>query len=329
MSSETEPLLAARGLVKRYRVRAGPLASNGTFAAVDGVSFDIARGETLALVGESGSGKSTIGRLLLRLEEPDAGRVTFDGTDWLGLRGAELRRRRRDLQIVFQDPQTSLNPRMKCGAQIAEPLAVQRMAGPGELRRRVASLLEEVGLSADVARRYPSELSGGQRQRVAIARALATRPKLVVCDEPVSALDVSVAAQVLTLLGELALRSGLSYLFISHDLSVVSHVADRIAVMYLGRIVEAGTTAQIFARPLHPYTAALLSAAPEANPFEGGVRIALAGEPPSPAAPPSGCAFHPRCPIARQRCAEEAPPLAATADGRSVACFFPGELVVK
>jgi oligopeptide/dipeptide ABC transporter ATP-binding protein len=307
-------------------LRSGPFGHDGSFSAVDRVSFDVGRGETLGLVGESGSGKSTIGRLLLRLEEPTNGRVLFEGEDWLAIDGAELRRRRRDLQIVFQDPQTSLNPRIRCGAQIAEPLAVQRISRGRDLRERVASLLDEVGLSEDVARRFPAELSGGQRQRVAIARALATRPKFVVCDEPVSALDVSVAAQVLNLLASLRERIGLSYLFISHDLAVVSQVADRVAVLYLGRIVEVGTPGELFARPLHPYTAALVSAAPKADPFEAGARIALHGEPPSPASPPTGCAFHPRCPIARPRCRDEAPPLALSADGRQVACFFPGEL---
>jgi oligopeptide/dipeptide ABC transporter ATP-binding protein len=324
--STAEPLLSARGLVKRYPLRTGVFGRDGTFAAVDGVSFDVGHGETLGLVGESGSGKSTIGRLLLRLEEPTAGSVLFDGEDWLALDAPELRRRRRDLQIVFQDPQTSLNPRIRCGAQIAEPLVVQRIARGSALRERVGALLDEVGLSRDVARRLPAELSGGQRQRVAIARALATRPKFVVCDEPVSALDVSVAAQILNLLAALREKIGLSYLFISHDLAVVSQVADRVAVLYLGRIVELGTPAELFARPLHPYTAALVSAAPKADPFEPGARIALPGEPPSPATPPGGCAFHPRCPIARPRCREEAPPLAASRDGRPVACFFPGEL---
>jgi oligopeptide/dipeptide ABC transporter ATP-binding protein len=320
-----EPLLSARNLVKRYRVHAGAFGGKGTFAAVDGVSFDVARGETLGLVGESGSGKSTTGRLLLRLEEPTSGSLSFEGEDWLDLRGAELRRRRRDLQIVFQDPQTSLNPRMRCGAQIAEPLRVQRLASGGDLRARVEELLAEVGLPVDVARRFPAELSGGQRQRVAIARALATRPKFVVCDEPVSALDVSVAAQVLNLLAELREKSGLSYLFISHDLAVVSSFADRIAVMYLGRIVEIGTPAELLANPLHPYTAALLSAAPDGDGLSARPRIALRGEPPSIVMQPSGCAFHPRCPIARPRCSLESPPLAPSA-GRPVACFFPGEV---
>jgi oligopeptide/dipeptide ABC transporter ATP-binding protein len=325
---ETEALLSARDLVKRYRIRSGAFGPTGTFAAVDGVSFDIGRGETLGLVGESGSGKSTTGRLLLRLEEPSGGRIFFEGEDWLALEGARLRRKRRDLQIVFQDPQTSLNPRMRCGAQLGEPLRVQGMARGSDLRDRVAALLEEAGLHADLARRYPSELSGGQRQRVAIARALATRPKFVVCDEPVSALDVSVAAQVLNLLAELREKSGLSYLFISHDLAVVSSVSDRIAVMYLGRIVEVGAPAELLASPLHPYTAALLSAAREGEPSARSSRIPLRGEPPSAAEPPAGCAFHPRCPIARPRCAQESPPLAPGAGGRPVACFFPGELAL-
>jgi oligopeptide/dipeptide ABC transporter ATP-binding protein len=326
VSGRAEPLLAARNLVKRYRVRSGPFGGDRTFAAVDGVSLDVANGETLGLVGESGSGKSTTGRLLLRLEEPSAGSIRFDGEDWLALEGTALRRRRRDLQIVFQDPQTSLNPRLRCGAQIGEPLRVQGIARGRELAGKVAALLAEVGLTADLARRFPSELSGGQRQRVAIARALATRPKFVVCDEPVSALDVSVAAQVLNLLTELKEKSGLSYLFISHDLAVVSNLSDRIAVMYLGRIVELGAPSEILARPLHPYTAALVSAAREGEPSAIPPRIALRGEPPSPADPPRGCAFHPRCPIARPRCAEESPSLEPAADGRPVACFFPGEL---
>jgi len=323
----TAPLLSARELVKRYPLRSGPFHRDRTFAAVDGISFDVGRGETLGLVGESGSGKSTTGRLLVRLEEPTDGHILFEGENWLAVEGAELRRRRRDIQIVFQDPQTSLNPRMRCGAQVAEPLRVQRLARGRELHDRVTSLLEEVGLSADVSRRFPSELSGGQRQRVAIARALATRPKFVVCDEPVSALDVSVAAQVLNLLAELRQTSELSYLFISHDLAVVSSLSDRIAVMYFGRIVEEGTPAEILARPLHPYTAALLSAAPEVAASAPQSRIPLRGEPPSPGSRPAGCAFHPRCPIARPRCGEETPALSPfSSGGRRVACFYPGEI---
>ena len=325
-SAASRPLLSARGLVKRYRLRSGLVGGRETFAAVDGVSFDVGSGETLGLVGESGSGKSTTGRLVLRLEEPSEGTVFFEGDDWLALSGAELRRRRRDLQVVFQDPNTSLNPRMRCGAQVAEPLRVQKLASGRDLRERVAALLQDVGLSAETAERFPSELSGGQRQRVAIARALATRPRFVVCDEPISSLDVSIAAQVLNLLAELRDRIGLSYLFISHDLAVVARVSDRIAVMYFGRIVEEGSAAEVVSRPLHPYTAALLSAAPDLDPSVHRARIRLSGEPPSPASPPTGCSFHPRCPIARPRCRDESPPLAPVADGRLVACFFPGEL---
>jgi oligopeptide/dipeptide ABC transporter ATP-binding protein len=324
----SRPLLSVRDLVKRYPLRPGLFGRSGSFSAVDGVSFDVGRGETLGLVGESGSGKSTTGRLLLRLEKATEGRVFFDGEDWLAVEGAELRRKRRDLQIIFQDPQTSLNPRMTCGAQIGEPLWVQGIARGRQLSERVAALLDEVGLPRGTARRFPSELSGGQRQRVAIARALATRPKFVVCDEPVSALDVSVAAQVLNLLADLRERNALSYLFISHDLAVVSRVADRIAVMYLGRIVEMGRTGELLARPLHPYTVTLLSAAPEPDPFDRRARITLRGDPPSPAAPPGGCAFHPRCPIARPRCRDETPSLETSPDGRPVACFFPGELAL-
>jgi oligopeptide/dipeptide ABC transporter ATP-binding protein len=290
----SRPLLSARDLVKRYPLRSGLFGRDGSFAVVDGVSFDVGRGETLGLVGESGSGKSTIGRLLLRLEEPTEGRVFFDGEDWLAIEGTELRRKRRDLQIIFQDPQTSLNPRMTCGVQIAEPLRVQRIARGRQLSERVAALLDEVGLSRDMARRFPSELSGGQRQRVAIARALATRPKFVVCDEPVSALDVSVAAQVLNLLADLRERNALSYLFISHDLAVVSRVADRIAVMYLGRIVEEGPAHDVIHNPQHPYTRALLSVVPETTHMEPQI---LRGETPDPTRIPSGCRFHPRCPL--------------------------------
>jgi len=325
-SGERRPLLSVQGLVKRYRLRSGLAGGRETFAAVDGVSFDVGAGETLGLVGESGSGKSTTGRLVLRLEEPSEGSIVFEGDDWLALRGAELRRRRRDLQVVFQDPNTSLNPRMRCGAQIAEPLRVQKLASGRDLRERVALLLQDVGLSLETADRFPSELSGGQRQRVAIARALATRPRFVVCDEPISSLDVSIAAQVLNLLADLRERNGLSYLFISHDLAVVARVSDRIAVMYFGRVVEEGSAADVVSRPLHPYTAALLSAAPDLDPSVHRARIQLSGEPPSPASPPTGCSFHPRCPIARPRCRDESPPLAPVADGRLAACFFPGEL---
>jgi oligopeptide/dipeptide ABC transporter ATP-binding protein len=322
----TGPWLSAEGLVKHYPLRRAGSGGPGTVRAVDGVSFDIARGETLGLVGESGSGKTTVARLLLRFEEPTAGSIAFDGGDWLALSGAALRRRRRDLQIVFQEPLTSLNPRMRAGDQIAEPLLVQGMASGKERPARVAELLAEVGLPSSAAGRFPAELSGGQRQRVAIARALATRPKLLVCDEPVSALDVSVAAQVVNLFLDLRQKTGLSSLFISHNLAVVARVSDRIAVMSLGRIVEEGPAGAVASRPLHPYTAALLSAVPEPDPLSSRRRIVLPGEPPSPAAPPPGCSFHTRCPIARPRCREEVPPLAVHEAGRSAACFFAGEL---
>jgi oligopeptide/dipeptide ABC transporter ATP-binding protein len=327
IARSAEPLLAAAGLVKRYPSRrAAPRARSGSIRAVDGVSFVVRQGETLGLVGESGSGKTTVARLLLRFEDPTAGTIAFDGKDWLALSGRALRRARQDMQVVFQDPQTSLNPRMRAGDQIAEPLAVQGLAPRRQRPARVAELLAEVGLPAGVAARFPSELSGGQRQRVAIARALATRPKFLVCDEPVSALDVSVAAQIVNLFLDLREKTGLASLFISHDLAVVARVSDRIAVMSLGRIVEEGPAAAVTTRPLHPYTAALLSAVLEPDPASLRRRIVLPGEPPSPAAIPPGCSFHPRCPIARPRCREETPELAPVGNGRSAACFFPGEL---
>jgi oligopeptide/dipeptide ABC transporter ATP-binding protein len=327
VAGASEPLLSASGLVKHYALRRGALgARTGLVKAVDGVSFLVRRGETLGLVGESGSGKTTVARLLLRFEEPTAGSIRFDGRDWLAEEGARLRRNRRDMQIVFQDPQTSLNPRMRVADQVAEPLRVQKLAPRRELPARVAGLLAEVGLPAAAGGRFPAELSGGQRQRVAIARALATRPKLLVCDEAVSALDVSVAAQIVNLFLDLRERSGLASVFISHDLAVVARVSDRIAVMSLGRIVEEGPAAAVTARPLHPYTAALLSAVPEPDPASNRARIVLPGEPPSPSAPPPGCSFHPRCPIARPRCRVETPDLVAEAGGRSAACFYPGEL---
>jgi oligopeptide transport system ATP-binding protein len=328
LTGEDAPLLEAKGLVKVYPFRRGIFgATVGRVRAVDGVSFEIARGETLGLVGESGSGKSTIGRLLLRLEKATAGEIRFDGEDWLSLSSESLRRKRRDIQIVFQDPQSSLHPRMTAGDQIAEPLRAQRLVRGEPLRARVEELLSEVGLPSSAARRLPGAFSGGQRQRIAMARALATRPKFLVCDEPVSSLDVSVAAQVLNLLADLREKTGMAVLFISHDLAVVSRVADRVAVLYCGRIVEEGRTLDILRDPLHPYTVALLSAVsvPE-RPATARQRVVLGGEPPSPAAPPPGCAFHPRCPIARPRCREELPALRAQAPGHTAACFFPGEM---
>ncbi len=321
-----EPLLSVAGLEKRFSVPRGIFTSRfESLPAVRGIGFDIAAGKTLGLVGESGSGKTTVGRIVARLVEPDAGRIHFGGTDWLALSGRALRRRRRELQVVFQDPQTSLNPRLSAGSQVAEPLRVQRLTPAREILERVRRLLSDVGLSSEIASRFPSELSGGQRQRVAIARALASGPRLLVCDEPVSALDVSVAAQIVNLLLDLREREGLSYLFISHDLAVVSRIADRIAVLYLGRIVEEGPAAEVTARPLHPYTFALLSAVPEPDPY-APPRPLASGEPPSAVEPPSGCHFHPRCPVARARCRGEAPPFETVESDRRVACFYPGEV---
>ena len=327
MSASNGLLLEAVGLAKRYTIPGGLFSGSArALPALRGVTFGIRPGATLGLVGESGSGKTTAGRIVARLVEPDEGRVWLDGDDWLALGGAALRRRRRDVQIVFQDPQASLNPRLRIGEQIAEPLRVQHLAAGRAAGDRVRELLADVGLSAEVSPRFPSELSGGQRQRVAIARALATGPRLVVCDEPVSALDVSVAAQILNLLLDLRERSGLSYLFISHDLAVVERVADAIAVLYLGSIVEEGPAAEVAGRPMHPYTAALVASVADPDPAARPRAAVLRGEPASALAPPRGCAFHPRCPIARPRCSEESPPLAELDSGRRAACFYPGEV---
>ena len=319
MTSAT--LLAVDGLVKHYE-------SSGLFSgkkppvrAVDGLSFTVGRGETLALVGESGCGKTTVGRTLLRLLEPTAGRATFDGTDLFALQGDALRTMRRRMQIVFQDPYSSLDPRMTVGASVAEGIEIHGLAKGPAVRARVEALLAEVGLDPSYADKYPHEFSGGQRQRIGIARALAVEPQFIVCDEPVSALDVSVQAQVLNLLGDLQRARGLSYLFIAHDLAVVRQLAHRVAVMYLGRIVELGPTEEVLAHPRHPYTQALLSSVPEPDPGAQRLRVVLAGEPPSPSAPPTGCAFHPRCshPARNTRCASERPELRDLRGGE-VAC---------
>jgi oligopeptide/dipeptide ABC transporter ATP-binding protein len=318
------PRLSVRGLTKHFPIRSGILQRvTGAVKAVDEVSFDVARGETLALVGESGCGKTTTGRALLRLIEPTRGSVQYDGTDFMALEGESLRRMRRHVQIVFQDPYGSLNPRLTVGAAIKEGLLVHQLAEGSAADRRVAQLLDEVGLRAEYASRYPHEFSGGQRQRIGIARALAVEPGFIVCDEPVSALDVSVQAQVVNLLRDLQRQRGLSYLFIAHDLAVVAHMADRVAVMYLGRIVELASRRQLFSTPRMPYTKALLSAVPVPIPGADRPRILLPGEPPSPANPPSGCVFHPRCPHPRKDadCTRIVPPLEAKAPGHFVACI--------
>jgi oligopeptide/dipeptide ABC transporter ATP-binding protein len=303
------PLLEVRDLVKYYH--AGGLFGRSAppVRAVDGVSFELAKGETLALVGESGCGKSSVGRTILRLQEPTSGRALFDGVDVFGLGREELRRLRRRMQIVFQDPYSSLNPRMTVGAAIAEGIEIHHLAPRREISARVSALLEEVGLDPAYARRYPHEFSGGQRQRIGIARALGVQPAFIVCDEPVSALDVSVQAQVLNLLSDLQRQRQLSYLFIAHDLAVVRQIAHRIAVMYLGRIVEQGATDDLLSQPRHPYTVALLSAVPEPDPTVQRRRIVLSGDLPSPSNPPPGCPFHTRCfhPLKSERCRTEVP----------------------
>ncbi|HEX6617456.1 MAG TPA: dipeptide ABC transporter ATP-binding protein [Gemmatimonadales bacterium] len=304
-------LLEVRDLVKYYTAGGLFRGSAPPVRAVDGVSFEVGRGETLALVGESGCGKSSVGRTILRLQEPTGGQVVFEGNDVFALDRTSLRRLRRRMQIIFQDPYSSLNPRMSVGAAIAEGIEIHHLARGAEIGRRVGALLEEVGLDPGYARRYPHEFSGGQRQRIGIARALAVEPSFIVCDEPVSALDVSVQAQVINLLADLQRDRGLAYLFIAHDLAVVRQIAQRIAVMYLGRIVESGATEALLADPRHPYTVALLSAVPEPDPERQRGRIVLTGDLPSPSNPPPGCPFHTRCwhPSKNERCRIEVPAL--------------------
>jgi peptide/nickel transport system ATP-binding protein/oligopeptide transport system ATP-binding protein len=320
-------LLEVRDLTKEFPVRRGLLGgSQCSLRAVDGVDLTIETGECIALVGESGSGKTTVARCILRLVEPTAGTIRFQGSDLLALSGANLRRARRDFQMVFQDPSGSLNPRMTVGRLIAEPLEVHDVVPPAERRSRVEELLDLVGLPAAAADRYPHQFSGGQRQRVGIARALATGPELLIADEPVSALDVSVQAQILNLLMRLRRQLGLTLLVIAHDLGVVQRIADRVLVMYLGRIVETARTPDLFAHPQHPYTVSLLSAAPVAAPGRGGSRIVLEGELPSPVDPPTGCTFHPRCPIVEERCKKEAPKPLQIGKAHEAACHSPGTM---
>jgi len=323
MPDVAEPILSVRNLKKYFPIRRGVLARVAAHVkAVDDISFDINKGETFGLVGESGCGKTTAGRAVLRLIEPDAGTIRFDGIDLLSLSSQQLRRRRRDMQIIFQDPYASLNPRMTIRTIVGEPFAIHGIARGSERDDRVANLLKTVGLDPSVLGRYPHEFSGGQRQRIGIARALALKPKLIVADEPVSALDVSIQAQIINLLGDLQQQFGLTYLFISHAIPVIEHISTRIGVMYLGKLVEVGTSAQICLAPKHPYTQALLSAVPIPDPGARKQRVVLKGDVPTPINPPSGCRFHTRCPIAIDRCKVEEPPLRETQDGRDAACHL-------
>jgi len=317
----SEPLLRVENVVKHFPIRRGPFVPPLLVKAVDGVSFSLEAGETLAVVGESGCGKSTLARLVLRLIEPTGGAVHFEGQDILAFGQTKLRQMRRQMQMVFQDPYASLNPRMTINAILNEPLALHGIGDAAARRARVGELLELVGLPKAYAARYPHEFSGGQRQRIGIARALAVNPRLIVADEPVSALDVSIQAQVINLLQDLQDRFGLAYIVIAHDLTVVKHMSDRVAVMYLGRIVEMAETKRLFAEPRHPYTRALLSAIPLPDPNPRERPQLLQGDVPNPAAPPPGCHLHTRCPFATDRCHQETPKLTATADGHAVACF--------
>jgi oligopeptide transport system ATP-binding protein len=323
VSAEAAALVEVRNLVKHFPAGGGVFSTGGggVVHAVDGVSFTIARGETLAIVGESGCGKSTVGRLLLNLIRPTSGSVRLEGREISTLSERAMRPLRRRLQMVFQDPFASLNPRMTIGEILAEPMAIHGLVPRRERGRRVRELLDTVGLEAAAAERYPHEFSGGQRQRIGIARALAVEPELIVGDEPVSALDVSIQAQIINLLEDLQGRLGLTLVIIAHDLAVVRHISDRVLVMYLGEIVEAAPTRALFTRPSHPYTQALISAVPRSR-EAAARRRPLAGEVPSPIEPPSGCRFHTRCPHARARCAEEPPSLERDAGGHAVACHF-------
>ncbi|MDE0793663.1 MAG: dipeptide ABC transporter ATP-binding protein [SAR324 cluster bacterium] len=326
MSSEANPvLLKVEGLTKHFPITKGVFRRQvGAVKAVDGISFDIFKGETLGLVGESGCGKSTAGRVILQLYPATAGKVTFKGRDLMTLSKEELRKQRPQMQMIFQDPQDSLNPRMTVGSIISEPLVEHGKFKGKERRERVEQLLESVGMNREFTNRYPHEFSGGQRQRIGIARALALSPEFIICDEPIAALDVSIQAQVVNLLEDLQEEYGLTYLFISHDLSMIRHIADRVAVMYLGRIVELADSESLYSKPLHPYTQALLSAVPIHDPKQEKKRdrVILIGDVPSPANPPSGCHFSTRCPIAEKRCFEDSPEWREIATGHQVACHL-------
>ncbi len=319
----TAPILQIKDLVTHFPIRQGAFGRvRGTVRAVDGVTFEVERGETFGLVGESGCGKSTLGRSILRLIEPTSGSVRFDGQDLVGMPPAQMRKLRRRMQLIFQDPYASLNPRMKVREIVGEGLAIHRLASGAERERRVAALLEKMGLGAEAMDRYPHEFSGGQRQRIGIARALAVGPELVIADEPISSLDVSIQAQIVNLMVDLQAELGLTYVFIAHDLKIIEYISTRVAVMYLGKIVELASAAELYRAPKHPYTQALLSAIPVPDPTRKRERIILPGDVPSPANPPPGCPFHPRCRYAFDRCKTEVPPLYKLDGGHLASCFL-------
>ncbi|HXN41783.1 MAG TPA: dipeptide ABC transporter ATP-binding protein [Myxococcaceae bacterium] len=319
----TAPILQIKDLVTHFPIRQGAFGRvRGTVRAVDGVTFEVERGETFGLVGESGCGKSTLGRSILRLIEPTSGSVRFDGQELVGMPPAQMRKLRRRMQLIFQDPYASLNPRMKVREIVGEGLAIHRLASGAERERRVAALLEKMGLGAEAMDRYPHEFSGGQRQRIGIARALAVGPELVIADEPISSLDVSIQAQIVNLMVDLQAELGLTYVFIAHDLKIIEYISTRVAVMYLGKIVEMASAAELYRAPKHPYTQALLSAIPVPDPTRKRERIILPGDVPSPANPPPGCPFHPRCRYAFDRCRTDVPPLYNLGGGHLASCFL-------